>query len=198
VQIKHFASLAAAAAMAALAALAGCGGSANVANPAVTGSQSLSFAYFQRCINPIFQAQLQTSLNGTTQLNTCAAAGCHAAATGAGGALRIVPGAQIVDLSDPANTPAVIMASDMFRNFYSAQGEVVIASPALSKLLNKPELHNTLHGGGLIFTSTTDPHVQLITYWINNPVPVGQDEFSASASSMFTPQDVMSGTCNTQ
>ena len=86
--------------MAALAALAGCGGSANVANPAVTGSQSLSFAYFQRCINPIFQAQLQTSLNGTTQLNTCAAAGCHAAATGAGGALRMVATRQEASSAD--------------------------------------------------------------------------------------------------
>ena len=121
--------------------LSGCGGSSNplgnsstIANPVVTTSQSLSFAYFQRCVNPIFLARLQTQINGTTQTNTCAAAGCHAYATGAGGALRIVPTAQVVDVTNPANTAAVIQATDMYKNFYSAQGEVVINSPTLSLL----------------------------------------------------------------
>jgi len=184
--------------------LAACGGSSPLGNPpavintGVTNTQALSFAYFQRCINPIFNEQLQSSVNAST--NTCAAAGCHASATGAGGALRIVPlpTAQLIDVTNAANTPAVIRASDMYKNFYSAQGEVVIAAPLLSKLLNKPLLRETLHGGGLIFGSTSDPHVQLITYWINNPAPIGQDEFSTATYNMFSPADPVNGTCKTQ
>jgi len=177
--------------------LAGCGGNPpDVSNTTLTTNQALSFAYFQRCINPIFQAQLQTQLNGTTQINTCAASGCHESVHGAGGALRIVPTAPLMDLT---SSKAVLQASDMYKNFYSSQGEVVIASPLLSRLLDKPELHNTLHGGGLIFSDpATDPNVALITYWINHPLPIGQDEFSASANYMFTPADPVSGTCNTQ
>ena len=185
-------------------ALCGCGGSSPLGNPPTisnsvqTANQALSFAYFQRCINPIFLAQLQTQLNGTTVTNTCAAAGCHAAAPGAGGALRIVPTAQVDDLSNAANTETVLRATDMYKNFYSAQGEVVIGSPSLSRLLNKPELNGTLHGGGLIFpTPASDPHVALMTYWITHPAPIGQDEFSPATYNMFTPADPMSGTCNT-
>ena len=182
-----------------LVALAGCGGSSNplgnpaaISNPIQTGNQSLSFDYFQHCINPIFLAQLQITLNGATVTNTCSGGGCHAYSTGAGGALRIVPTAQIVDISDPANTPTVIQASDMYKNFYSAQGETVIGNPMLSLLENKPLNRGVLHGGGLIFSSDTDPHVQLMTYWITNPEPVGSSEFTATPT-MFT-----NGTCNTQ
>ena len=188
-----------------MAVLAGCGGSSPLGNPPTisnsvqTTNQALSFAYFQRCINPIFLAALQTRLNGTTVTNTCAAAGCHAAATGAGGALRIEPSAQIQDLTNLANTEAVLRATDMYKNFYSAQGEVLIGSPLLSRLLDKPELNNTLHGGGLIFPApASDPHVALMTYWITHPAPIGQDEFSTATYNMFTPADPMSGTCNTQ
>jgi len=189
-----------------MALLSGCGGSSPLGNsPTITNAvqttnQALSFAYFQRCINPIFLTQLQTQLNGTTVTNTCAAAGCHAAATGAGGALRIVPTAQVQDLTNLANTEAVLRATDMYKNFYSAQGEVVIGSPLLSRLLDKPELNNTLHGGGLIFPApASDSHVALITYWISHPAPIGQDEFSPATYNMFTPAgDPMSGTCNTQ
>ena len=191
--------------MATALALSGCGGSSPLGNPpavsnsALTNNQALSFAYFQRCINPIFLAQLQTQLGGSTQSNTCAGSGCHAAATGAGGALRIVPTATVQDLTDTANTEAVLRSTDMYKNFYSAQGEVVIGSSGLSRLLNKPELNGTLHGGGLIFaTPASDPHVALITYWINHPAPIGQDEFSSATYNMFTPADPMSGTCNTQ
>jgi hypothetical protein len=192
-QLAHLALLSAI-----LVTLASCGGSSNplanppaINNPVQTGNQSLSFDYFQRCINPIFLAKLQITLNGTTQTNTCSGGGCHSYATGAGGALRIIPTAQIVDISNPANTPAVIQASDMYKNFYSAQGEVVIGTPTLSLLENKPLNRGVLHGGGLIFASPTDPHVELMTYWITNPEPVGSSEFTPTAN-MFT-----NGTCNT-
>ena len=187
-------------------ALASCGGSGSnplgnpplVSNPAGASGQRLAFAYFQKCINPILIAQLPITVNGVTSTNTCAGSGCHDNATGTGGAFRVVPSAQPLDLADPANTPDVIRASDMYKNFYSAQGEVVLGSTTQSRLLAKPLLLNVLHGGGLIFANDQDANVKLIQYWISHPAPQGQDEFSAATYSMFTPADPATGTCNTQ
>jgi hypothetical protein len=183
----------------------GCGGGASdalgnpptVSNPAVVAGKALSFAYFQRCINPIFLAQLSIQLGNTVSSNTCAGSGCHDNTTGTGGALRVIGTAQPIDLADPANTPAVIRTSDMYKNFYSAQGAVVVGSVAQSKLLSKPLLLGVLHGGGLIFASQDDPNAKLIQYWISHPAPLGQDEFSTASYSMFTPPDPKAGTCNT-
>jgi hypothetical protein len=86
----------------------------------------------------------------------------------------------------------------MYKNFYSAQGEVVTGSLTQSRLLAKPRLLNVLHGGGLIFPDDQDPNVKLISYWITHPMPAGQDEFSTASNSMFTPADPNTGTCNTQ
>jgi hypothetical protein len=186
-------------------ALAACGGSGNpldnppeVSNPLGVGGQKLSFAYFQKCINPIFLAQLQSNRNGTVSTNTCAGSGCHDNASGTGGALRVVASAQALDVTDPANTPDAIRASDMYKNFYSAQGSVVIGSTTQSRLLAKPLLLNVLHGGGLIFESDQDPNAKLIQYWITHPAPQGRDEFSTATYAMFSPADPNSGTCNTQ
>src|SRR5439155_16816799 len=119
------------------AALASCGGGSNsnpldnpapVQNPPGATGQKLSYAYFQKCIDPIFIAQL--TIPGSTSTNTCAGSGCHDTATGTGGAFRVVPSAQPLDVLDPANTPDVIRASDMYKNFYSAQGEGVLGSTA--------------------------------------------------------------------
>lgn len=181
------------------------GGSSNpfdnpapVANGAVVGGQKLSFAYFQRCINPIFLAELQIQLNGATSLNTCAGSGCHANATGTGGAFRVEPAAQPLDLSDPTNTPDVVRASAIYKNFYSSQGAAVLGSPPQSRLLTKPLLLGVLHGGGLVFPSQSDPNAKLITYWISRPMPIGQDEFSSAGNALFTPPNAQTGTCNTQ
>ncbi|TMH09814.1 MAG: hypothetical protein E6H65_14795 [Betaproteobacteria bacterium] len=184
----------------------GCGGGGSnplgnpplVTNPAGVSGQKLSFAYFERCINPIFLAQLQINQGGTVSTNTCAGSGCHANATGTGGAFRVVPTAQSIDVTDPANTPDLIRASDMYKNFYSAQGEVVVGSTTQSRLLAKPLLLNVLHGGGQIFANDQDANAKLIEYWITHPVPLGQDEFSTAAYSMFTPADPNTGACNTQ
>jgi len=185
--------------------LSGCGGGGNplgnpsqVSNPAAVGGQKLSFAYFQRCINPIFLAQLQINVGGAVSTNTCAGSGCHDNTTGTGGAFRVVPTATTLDLTNPANTADVIRASDMYKNFYSAQGEVVFGSPATSRILAKPRLQGVLHGGGLIFENDQDPNVRLIQYWITHPMPAGQDEFSTAGSGLFTPADPNTGTCNTQ
>ena len=186
--------------------LAACGGSAgnpfdnpaSVINPPGVSGQRLSFAYFQKCIAPIFSAQLQIQIGSTLSTNTCAGSGCHDNSTGTGGAFRVVSNAQPVDLSDPANTPEVIRATDIYRNFYSAQGAVVFGSASESRLLAKPLLMGVLHGGGLIFLSQDDPNAKLIRYWIGRPAPQGQDEFSTATYSMFTPADPKLGTCNKQ
>ena len=59
--------------------LAACGGGAGnpfdnpatVVNPLVVAGQHLSFAYFQKCIAPIFTAQLQIQIGSVTSTNTC-------------------------------------------------------------------------------------------------------------------------------
>ena len=191
------------AAAASLALLASCGGSSNpfgnpatINNPEGTGGQHLSFAYFQKCINPIFDKKLLTQ--GATSTNTCAGSGCHDTVTGTGGAFRVVPDLVSLDAIALAQPPDVIRASDMYKNFYSAQGAVVIGSATQSRLLAKPLLLGVLHGGGLIFLSENDPNALLIKYWISRPAPQGQDEFSTATYSMFTPADPNTGTCNTQ
>jgi hypothetical protein len=193
----------AAALVAALAALAACGGGGDnpfgnpplVDNPAGDAGGRLSFAYFQRCVNPLLLAQLQAAGGGTA---SCASAGCHDNASGTGGAFRITDAAAEVDLTHPANTPDVVRASEIYRNYYSALGETLPGAPAQSRLLNKPLVRGVLHGGGLIFASEDDPAARLIRYWISRPMPQGQDEFSAAAASMFTPADPASGECNVE
>lgn len=185
--------------------LASCGGggggafgnpSTIVNDPASVQGQKLSFAYFQRCIDPIFNAQLTIVQNGVTSVNSCAGSGCHDTVNGTGGALRVVPNATAVDIA--ANTPDVIRTTDMYRNYYSAQGMTIVGAPTQSRLINKPQVNGTLHGGGLIFESASDPNLKLMAYWISRPMPQGQDEFSSAADNMFTPADAATGTCNTE
>jgi len=192
-----------AATVATAAVLAACGGGGSnplgnppdIVNPPGGSGQSLSFVYFQRCINPVLVAQLSLPGGGT---GSCASSGCHDNTNGTGGAFRTVATAAVVDLSNPANTPDAVRLTEMYRNFYSAQGSTVIGGPASSRLLTKPLVQGVLHGGGLIFADTNDPNVRLLQYWISRPMPQGQDEFSTAAAAMFTPADPNTGTCNTQ
>ncbi len=185
---------------------AGCGGGGNnplgnpptLSNPPAAGGQKLSFVYFQKCINPILLAQLQINQGGVISTNTCASSGCHDNTTGTGGAFRVVPSAVAVDLADPANTADVVHSTDMYKNFYSAQGSAVIGSPTQSRLLAKPLTLNVLHGGGVVFADHSDPNAKLIAYWIGRPMPQGQDEFSSAADTMFTPPNPVTGSCNSQ
>ena len=202
--MRNSATLLGAALVAAL--VSGCGGGEGnplgnpptVLNPPATGGQRLSFVYFQRCINPIFLAQLQINQGGVVSTNTCASSGCHDNTTGTGGAFRVVQSAQSVNLADPANTPDMVRSSDMYKNFYSAQGSSVVGSPAQSRMLTKPLTLNVLHGGGVVFADMNDANARLLAYWIGRPMPQGQDEFSTSANTMFTPADSATGTCNSQ
>ena len=201
--------------------LAGCGGGGdplsnpgNVTNPPTTGGASLAFPYFEKCIFPIFLKQLPIEQNGVSTTNTCSGAGCHDSNTGTGGALRVIVAAASVPASGAAgyfaaatdaSVATTIRASDMYKNFYSAQGVSVFGSPIQSRLFDKPLVLNVLHGGGRIFTSQDDPNAKLIAYWISHPVPNGQNEFSTSSYSMFTPpldpanpEAEPNSTCNTQ
>lgn len=192
-----------AAAVATVALVAACGGGGDnplgnppdIVNPPGGSGQSLSFVYYQRCINPLLVAQLSLPGGGT---GSCAASGCHDNANGTGGAFRTVATAAFVDLTNPANTPDAVRLTEMYRNFYSAQGSSIIGSPTTSRLLTKPLVQGVLHGGGVIFADTNDPNVRLLQYWISRPMPQGQDEFSSAAAAMFTPADPATGTCNTQ
>lgn len=189
------------AAFGAAALLAACGGGDSdplgnpplVANPPGAPGGKLSFAYFQRCINPIYLAALG---GGGSATNTCASAGCHDNGNGTGGAFRITAAAAALDLADPANTPDVVRSAEIYRNYYSSLGETLPGSPTQSRLLNKPLVRGVLHGGGLIFASADDENAKRIAYWISRPMPQGQDEFSPAANTMFTPADPLTGQCN--
>lgn len=195
----------AAAASAAALVLAACGGGGNplsnpptIDNPATTTGQKLSFAYFQRCINPILLAELETHLDGKTSTATCASAGCHDNVSGTGGALRVIGSAPVVDLSgDLASRADEIRDAPIYVSFYSAQASTVIGSPIQSRMLNKPLVRGTLHGGGLVFESAADPNAKLIEYWISHPMPAGQDEFGTAAAALFANADIVNGACNT-
>ncbi len=195
-QRPHLVALATAAA----AVLAACGGGGPLGNPdplenpPVTTGQKLSFVYFQRCVNPVLITPLRVNINGTVSTNTCAGGGCHDNVTGTGGALRLLGGAPLVDTALAADA---IRATDMYKNYYSSLGETVVGSPEQSRLLNKPLVRSVLHGGGLIFETADDPGAKRFRYWINRPLPKGQDEFSAAAAStMFVGNDPVNGDCN--
>ena len=187
-----------AAATLATAALNGCGGGgslgnpADLANPPGANGQKLSFVYFQRCVNPVLKTPLRVNINGVISTNTCAAGGCHDSNTGTGGALRLMGAAAAADVAQNA---ATVRATDMFKNYYSALGETVVGSADQSRLLNKPLVRGVLHGGGLIFETPDDAAAKLIRYWVNRPMPQGQDEFSDAAKSMFAGGDTVAGAC---
>jgi hypothetical protein len=182
--------------------LAACGGAGNplgnpddIANEPLAGARKLSFVYFQNCINPIFLAQLTIQQGGQTSVNSCAAAGCHDDTNGTGGAFRVRPAATTVDLA--TTTADAARQTDMYTNFYSAQGEVVFTAPLDSRLLAKPLVRGVLHGGGLIFENEQDENVRRIQYWITQPMPQGQDEFSSAANAMFASGTPSPQNCNT-
>jgi hypothetical protein len=166
--------------------LVACGGGGNpldnaetVSNPATTGGRKLSFLYYQYCVNPIFDLALPVQIGGATTINTCGSSGCHDNTNGTGGAFRVIQNATPFTYPPSGSpSPETVRATDIYRNFYSAQGEVIIGSPEQSRLLNKPLVRNMLHGGGLIFASDLDPNVQRIRFWLERPMPEGQDEFS--------------------
>ncbi len=186
--------------------LAACGGSSNplgnppvVSNPQSTqGNQHLSFAYFQKCINPIFLAQLPDPGNVDHQhlrrrwLSRHSDRHRRRFSFGAGARRRSTS-------RDPANTPDVIRATDIYKNFYSAQGDgrrrQHHAEPARRQAA---ACSASSTAAARSSRDENDPNIKLIKYWITHPAPLGQDEFSTATYTMFTPADPKTGTCNTQ
>lgn len=179
-------------------AIAACGGGSpldnapTLVNPLGTTGQKLSYAYFERCVNPVLKTPLRVNINGAISTNTCASAGCHDNTTGTGGALRLL---QAAAPAASGATPAEVRAADMYKNYYSSLGESVVGAPDDSRLLNKPLVRGVLHGGGLIFESVDSAEAKLIRYWISRPMPQGQDEFGSAAASMF---DATTGACKVE
>jgi hypothetical protein len=158
---------------------AGCGGAIDN-NPETSGRQELSFPFYQRCVEPILVTPLP--IPGTSTLNSCAASGCHDNVNGTGGSLRLRAGATVVP--NPGSLPeGQVTSTDMYRNYYSTQGAVAFGAIRSSRLLTKPLVQNTLHGGGLIFESESNPNVQVLLDWMTHPVPTGQSEFSYDPAS---------------
>jgi hypothetical protein len=181
--------------------LAACGGGdsanplsnpATISNPLNTGGQKLSFAYFQYCVAPVLVANLP-ALQGLGT-NSCASGGCHDTVTGTGGALRLIGSATTVSLSGSADA---IRASDMYKNFYSSQGAVVVGSPTQSRLVAKPLLL-VQHGGAQVIASISDPNILPLVYWINHPMPETQDEFGSAGNALFTGGVPSTANCKTQ
>jgi hypothetical protein len=166
-------------------ALVGC---APVENPPGGSGHTLCFAYYQQCVNRIFDESLPIDYdnNGTIDaMNTCSGAGCHDNTSGTGGAFRVIPHAASV--SSPVTDPDAVKgppAVDIYRNFYSAQGASDMGSPAESRLLTKPLLE-ALHGGGRIFFSRQDSNAQQLLFWIEHPAPDGKDEFCDECNDLF-------------
>jgi hypothetical protein len=174
----------------AMAFLVGC---APVDNPEGGSGHALCFAYYQQCVNPIFDTLLPIDFDNNGSIdatNTCAGAGCHDNTSGTGGAFRIIPNLTPVSLVDPAAIKGP-PAMDMYKNFYSAQGATDVGSARESRLMTKP-LVEVLHGGGRVFANAQDLHMQQILYWISNPAPQGKDEFCAECDALF-----VGGACKT-
>jgi hypothetical protein len=186
--------------------MAGCGGGGDNANPAdnppdvanptvLSATKRLSFAYFQRCVQPILEAELPTTVNGVSTVGSCAASGCHDSRNPSAGALRLVRGASFQSFEPNPSNVAQLRQSEMYRNFISAQAAVVPGRPQDSLLLNKPLGNGLLHAGGVSFTGANDSNARVLAYWISRPLPEGHDEFSSAGNLLF-PIDVTTGVCN--
>jgi hypothetical protein len=142
----------------------GCMQQANNA-PVQGNGTTLCYVDFQKCVNPIFEATLQTS-NGPV---SCSGQGCHETdpstglPTGSGGDFHVYPDAS----TDPSGVK-------MQYNFTSARGEANLDDPAASKLLEKPDASGRMlgvgHAGGNVFPTDTDQCHVAIQTWISNRV----------------------------
>lgn len=129
-----------------------------VDNEPVAGSgQTLCLSDYEMCVNPIFDAVI----NSNTGQTTCSASGCHDLNVGSGGAFKINP------LAAPAS-------AEMLANFFSAKAFANLDNPGLSKLLLEPLQGSSsitgTHTGGDIFTTTADACYQAVHSWISNRV----------------------------
>jgi hypothetical protein len=113
---------------------------------------------------PDFENNVYTVLTTPIGGKTCSDVGCHFInyATGAGGTTG---GGFKVDPTTPVNAGS----TDMVKNYIAAKGFSDLNSPANSRLLLKP-LGAVGHGGGVIFTSTSDINYLIVLAWISNRI----------------------------
>jgi hypothetical protein len=133
--------------------------------------QTLCFADYKACVDPILQA----AINGRNGVTTCAASGCHDINTGSGGGFKIFP--------NPGDDTRLLS------NFNTAKAFANLNSPTGSKLLLEPlngiSAISGTHTGGDIFASTTDPCYKAIRAWISNRV---EDEAGAGCGVCSAPE----------
>ncbi len=135
--------------------------------PVQTGGSTLCVSDFERCVNPVFDA----SIKSRTGPVTCSAAGCHAQASGSGGAFKIFPNPQ------PGS-------NESLANFFAARGFADLNNPSSSRLLQKPDADSVPHAGGDIFPNSADACHVAILKWISNRV---DNENAASCGSCTVP-----------
>lgn len=120
---------------------------------------TLSCPDFETNVFPV----LTTPING----KTCSASGCHYIdyTTGSGGTTG---GGFKIDPSAMANAGSPLME----RNYLAALGFTDFGSAANSRLLLKPLADPSVggHGGGVVFTSTSDINYLVLLGWINNRI----------------------------
>jgi hypothetical protein len=160
---------------------AGCGKTENEQGSPVG---TLCFDYFQQCVYPIaLDAQLAVDLdnNGSFEsVRRCSDSGCHNSSGNSGGGLRLTPNLSPVPLT-PSDQARL---TQMYINFLSAKGRADLTDPRQSPLLKEP-LFEVNHGGGRVFVSDQDNAARQLSYWINNRVPGGGDEFAPFCATLF-------------
>lgn len=126
--------------------LAGCG--AQVSSTSNLTGATLSCPDF---VNNVFTNVLIVSIGGK------ACSDCHYAGSTTGGGFKFYPQAST------ANNPA---------NYYAALGFSDLNNPANSRLLLKPLGDPSVggHGGGVIFSGTSDPYYLIMLAWVSNRI----------------------------
>ena len=138
---------------------------------------TLCFDYYQRCVDPVFNAVLVNEGN----VFTCAASGCHQNPGSAGGAFKIFPGqVPLASIADPAQ----VHQAPIYANFLSAKGAAYLGAPRESFLIRKPLVEGVLHGGGRVFANDMAPGARQFLYWITNRA---SDELSPQCAQLFDP-----------
>lgn len=118
--------------------------------------ETLCYADYRQCVDPIFHV----AINGSSGPVTCSASGCHDVNAGSGGGFKV-----FANPSDDVELTA---------NFFAAKAFANLAAPGDSKLLLEPlsgiSAISGTHTGGDIFPSTGDACYTAIRDWIDNTV----------------------------
>lgn len=132
------------------------GGCADEVSVEPLSGETLCFADYQQCVDPILHA----SINGSGGPVSCSASGCHDVAAGSGGGFKV--------FVNPANE------TELMANFFAAKAFANLAVPTDSKLLLEPlsgiSAISGTHTGGDIFPGTGDACYAAILDWASRSV----------------------------